>query len=174
MPSGKQLPFDTLKRHQHSGKTKAIIMQMWPIASVWGHYSNIPLVQPWDTLLVEKAPAWTPHLWPLTIVPRWLSNNHNVPHTFLDQTKVILSPIEKNWREKKWPSGIWAMNKIKEKKRSKLIYSDQNCKKKVIPDVQRDLQTKILANLAKRYVNENQSSEPSYGDCDGPNIMTLK
>ncbi len=48
------------------------------------------------------------------------------------------------------------MNKIKEKKRSKLIYSDQNCKKKVTPDVQRDLQTKSLTNLAKRYVNENK------------------
>ncbi len=66
------------------------------------------------------------------------------------------------------------MNKIKEEKRSKLIYSDQNCKKKVTPDVQRDLQTKSLTNLAKCYVNGNQSSEPSYGDCDGPNIMTLK
>lgn len=171
MPSGKQLPFDTLKSHRHSGKTKAV--QMWPIASVWGHYSNIPLVQPWDTLLVEKAPAWTPHLWPLfqddcqiTIM---------CPTHFLTKLKSYWKPLRKELeRKKKWPSGLWAMNKMKEKKRSKLIYSDQNCKKKVIPDVQRNLQTKSLTNLAKRYVNENQSSKPSYGDCDGPNIMTLK
>jgi hypothetical protein len=123
MPSGKQLPFDTLKRHHHGGKTKAVIMQMWTIASVWGHYSNIPLVQPWDTLLVEKAPAWTPHLWPLTIVPRWLSNDHNVPHTFLDQSKVILNPTEKNWRGKKngqVESGQWTKSKRKKGQNSSI------------------------------------------------------
>jgi hypothetical protein len=34
--------------------------------------------------------------------------------------------------------------------------------------------TKRIMNSANHEVNKNQSSEPSYGDYDGPKIMTLK
>ncbi len=34
--------------------------------------------------------------------------------------------------------------------------------------------TKRIMNSANHEMNKNQSSEPSYGDCDGPKIMTLK